>query len=206
MEHVTVDAKQPTLTLNQADELARLAFLTADALEGVVRAALHGDRTEARRVLGGSAALRDARVDGEKAVRRLMRSCSGRTGSLRYTACRLQFISDLGDIATLVEGLARDLAANDVPAPVLEAVGTELATVGAAGAQRLRTLAAGSSGPGMDASYVRCGCELRGAAERLSGRHDQPIDSRATRMSTVTLCAGLAEAVLVASRHAARAA
>jgi hypothetical protein len=144
--------------LYAADELASLAFLTADALERVVRAVVHHDRLEARRVLRRSAALRGARREGEQAVRQMMQSCSGRTGSLRYTACRLQVVADLGAIATLVDVLARHLVANEVPRPVIHAVGADLETIGAAGAARLRALGAGIPGPGMDADYLRCGC------------------------------------------------
>jgi hypothetical protein len=124
---------------------------------------------------------------------------------LRSSVCRLQAISDLGVIATLVEGLARHLVAHDVPDPVLEVVGADLAAIGGAGAVRLRSLATGVPGPGMDADYVRCGCELRGAVERLSGRRGQP-GVAASRMSSVSVCGALAEAVLLASRHASRAA
>jgi hypothetical protein len=116
-------------------------------------------------------------------------------------------ISDLGRIATLVCALARHLVENDVLASVREVVVSDLVIVGRAGAERLRTLARGLPVPDMDARYVRCGGELRRVRDRLTSgqRYDvqEPVPGR---IGAVAAGAGLAEAILMASRHAGRAA
>lgn len=132
--------------------------------------------------------------------------CPPTARSLCRTTASLQLISDLGRIATLVCALARHLVENEVPASVREVVGSDLVIVERAGAERLRTLARGLPVPDMEAHYVRCGCELRRVRDRLTSgqRYDvqEPVPGR---IGAVSAGAGLAEAILMASRHAGRA-
>jgi hypothetical protein len=106
-----------------------------------------------------------------------------------------------------VDAFARQLAHSELPASIRDTVGPDLLTVGKAGAEPLRSLAVGLPCPEMEAVYVRCGCELRGALDRLAcGQPGAVLEPLSSRMSAVSAGAALAEAILVASRHAGRAA
>jgi hypothetical protein len=113
-------------------------------------------------------------------------------------------VGELEVMSCLVDALARHVADGGVAPSVRDALAADLALLGALGAQRLRHLT-GVAAPAVDAGHVQSGAELRSLLVRLSGRSAaRPATSR--RLSTVQACAALVEAVLAASRYAARAA
>jgi hypothetical protein len=187
------------------EDLERLAILTAGALEAAAEAALSGNGAAARRVLRRSSARKTARFSAEARVRQGLAQCPPRTGNLRAVASTLQFIADLGHVGDLVDILARQTAAG--PRPVPHPLRHDLMTVGRVGAHRIRRLAEGLSGPAMDPGYLRAGCELRAVMDHLTGlAGSRSVATCADRVTTGAVCSALAESVLTASRHAARAA
>jgi hypothetical protein len=188
-----------------AGDMERLAYLTADALEAAVEAALAGDRVAARRVLRRAGVRKAARAAADARVRRGLAQCPPRTGNLGAVASTLQFIAELGHIGDLVDTLARNTVVGDLRCPVPQVLRRDVMTVGRAGAQRIRQLAEGLPSPAMDAGYLRTGRELRAVVDHVDGLagggHAASGRGRAT---AATASGALAEAVLVASRHAAR--
>jgi hypothetical protein len=189
------------------EDLDKLAILTADALESVVEAALSRDVAAARRVLRRSGARRSAGSLAEARVRQGLAQCPPRTGNLRAVASTLQLIADLGRVGDLVDILARQTAATTGPRRVPQLLRRDLMTVGGVGAHWVRQLAKGISGPAMDPGYLRAGCELRAVVDHLTGLEgNRGTALAAGPVMTATVCSALAEGVLTASRHAARAA
>jgi hypothetical protein len=189
------------------DDLERLAFLTADALEAAVEAALTGDVAAARRILRRSGARKSAKLSAEDRVRRRLAQCPPRTGNLRPVVSTLQLIADLGHVGDQVDILARQTTAPSGPRRVPQALRHDVMTVGEVGAHRIRRLAEGISAPAMDPGYLRAGCELRTVVDHLAGLERNRATSRvADPVGTATVFSALAEGVLAASRHAARAA
>lgn len=189
------------------EDLERLAILTADALEAAAEAALSGNGAAARRVLRRSGARKAAEISAEARVRKGLAQCPPRTGNLRAVASTLQFIADLGHVGDLVDILARQTAATTGPRRVPHVLRRDVMTVGRVGAHRIRRLAEGLSGPAMDTGYLRAGCELRAVVDHLTGpAGSRSATSSADRVTTGAVCSALAEGVLTASRHAARAA
>ena len=189
------------------EDLERLAILTADALEAAAEAALSGNSAAARRVLRRSSARKAARASAEARARPGLALCPPRTGNLRAVASTLQLIADLGHVGELVDILARQTAAPSGPRRVPQVLRRDVMTVGGVGAHRIRRLAEGISGPAMDPGYLRAGCELRGVVDHLTGLEGNRATARAADpVMTATVCSALAECVLTASRHAARAA
>lgn len=202
---------QPLSTVAAAyrggEDLERLAILTADALEAAAVAALSRDAAVARRVLRRSGARKSARSSAEARVRQGLAQCPPRTGNLRAVASTLQLLADLGHVGDLVDILARQTAATSGPRLVPQGLRRDVMTVGEVGAHRIRRLAEGISGPAMDPGYLRAGCELRAVVDHLTGLEGNRATTRAADpVMTATLCRALAEGVLTASRHAARAA
>lgn len=189
------------------EDLERLAFLTADALEAAVEAALFGDISAARRVLRKSGARKSAKTSAEARVRQGLAQCPPRTGNLRAIASTLQLIADLGHVGDLVDILARQTAAPTRPHRVPQALRRDVMTVGEVGAYRIRRLAEGIPGPAMDPGYLRAGCELRAVVDHHAGLAGSRSAARcADRVTTGAVCSALAESVIAASRNAARAA
>lgn len=189
------------------DDVERLALLTADALEAAVEAALSSDVVAARRVLRRSGTRKLAMSAAETRVRQGLARCPPRTGNLRAVANTLQLIADLGHVGDLVDIVARQTAAPGGPRGVPQALRHDMKTVGEVGAQRIRRLAEGLCGPAMAPGYLRAGCELRAVVDHLTGREGiRAQASAASPVTTAAVCSALAEGVLNASRHAARAA
>jgi hypothetical protein len=187
--------------------LERLAILTADALEAAAEAALSRDATAARRVLRRSGARKSAKASAEARVRQGLAQCPPRTGNLRAVASTLQLIADLGHLGDLVDILARQTTDPSGPRRVPPALRRDVMTVGGVGAHRIRRLAEGIPGPAMDPGYLRAGCELRAVLDHLTGLEENRGRAHAANpVMAGTLCSALAEGVLTASRHAARAA
>ena len=178
----------------------QFALLVADDLELAALAARDGDVRVARRVLrhatGREAAHRDAEAE--------VRSWAVEAGcGWRRACCSLQFVGELAAISTLSTALARRTATRGVPVPVRNAMGGELGLLGTAGSRRLRHLAL-LGGPAMDAEFQHGGSELRECLTRLTctGAGCRAADGPAVSST----CAALVQAVLTASRYAARAA
>ena len=140
-------------------------------------------------------------------VRHGLAHCPPRTGNLGVIASSLQLIAALGHIGDLIDTLARHIVAGDLPRPIPQVLRRDVTTVGRAGAHRLRQLAEGLPTPAMDAGYLNAGSELRAVVGRLAnlGCGLGPVSGPGRAMAPAAFAA-LAEAVLVASRHAARAA
>lgn len=200
--------RQPHVAVcRDAGDVERLAHLTADALEAAVEAALTGNRAAARRVLRRAGVRKAARAAADARVRRGLAQCPPRTGNLGPVVSSLQLIAVLGDIGDLINTLARDTVAGQVPCPVPRVLRRDVMTVGRAGAQRIRQLADGLPTPAMDAGYLRTGIELRTSADHVAGVTDGgSAASRPGRATVAAASAALAQAILIASRHAARAA
>ena len=109
----------------------------------------------------------------------------------------VQLVSDIERVEQLVVAAARRVLAGRAHLPV--ELRPDVATLGRAGARRLRDLADHAR---HDTAYLACGRELRELHQNLA-RH-----ARAPRRSdeVAGLCAALTTGVLEASRHAARAA
>jgi hypothetical protein len=170
--------------------LAALLDSTGSAFGSTLHAALDDDRHAARDVLRGSAARRELLHAAQDAVRE--RSWV----PAPQLANELQFVADIGRVGDLVDHLARHIVAGGDRRPLTPARRMEIAVLLDAGGRRLRQLADGPIGPGLDPSYRGCGSALFEVADR--GARD--------RSATVVLCAALAVLLLQASRHAARAA
>jgi hypothetical protein len=186
-------------------ELERLALLTADGLEAAIHAALAGDRTAARRVLRKAAQRRSAKAAAEARVRQRLADCPPRSGNMVFSA--MQLIAELGHVGDASDALAWHAAtgksAQSVPLP-LE---SDVVTLGRAGARRIRLLAEGLPRPAMDSAYRQDGYALRAIVDRRTGHsRDRQTSTGHGRMTVGAICGALAEAVLMASRFAARAA
>jgi len=183
----------------------RLAILTADALEAAAEAAVHGDRTTARRVLRRSGGRKAAKIAAESRVRTSLVQRPPRTGNLRAVASTVLLIADLGYVGDLIDVLARQTANAAGPHPVPQLLRGDVDTVRRVGAQRLRQVAEGLCGPAIDPEYLRVGCELRAVVDHLNGlAPSRSVAIRVDRVTTGALCIALAEGVPTASRHAAR--
>ncbi len=111
-------------------------------------------------------------------------------------------ISLLAQVGELVDAFARQLANGRTPRPALDALTTELETLGGAGGRRLRSIGC-LSAPAMDGEYLRAGAALRESLDRLGG----PTVCRASAgsgPSAASTCSCLIRAVLSASSVATR--
>jgi hypothetical protein len=143
---------------------------------------------------------------GECRVRQRLVECPSRTGNIRGVVSSLQFVTELGHIERLVDYLARSVAKPGSHSSASPELRGDLITVGRVGSRRLRALAEGLPRPEMDRGYLHGGSELRDVVDRLN-RPGQRY-SAATEpghMGVATACSALAEAILMASRHAGRA-
>lgn len=183
-------------------ELCRLAALTADGLVAVVDATLAGDRAAARDLLRASRRRRSAYAAAVSEARLSLTQRSpgapltgAAFGGMRQAICRAQLVAEVGTVGDLVDALARGIVRHGVVSgrPTIAAADAEaLKTVGG---RRLRLLAEGVADHLRDPDYRRDGTELRRIHDLLGDGRWGP-SGRA--------CAAIAEAVLHASRYAAR--
>ena len=171
-------------------DVALLLRATTHAFESALHAVLAGDKHAARQVLRGSTARRAALQAAQDTVR------ARAWVPLPTKVEHLQFVADLGRVGDLVDHLARNVVAGGDPHPLSPSLRMMLAVLLDAGGRRLRALADGPVGPGLDPAHRGCGRTLFEVADR--GTHDS---SR-----TAALCSATAVVLLQASRHAARAA
>ncbi len=176
--------------MNNYAEIDHLLRTTSEAFRAALHAVLDGDKQAARDVLHRSA--------GRRALVTAARdTLTGRAWvPAPQLANELQFVADIGRVGELVDQLARQVVAGVEHEPLSPTRRLEVSVLLDAGTRRLRQLADGPIGPGLDPEYRGCGCALFEVADR--GAHD--------RSSTMARCSALAATLLQASRHAARAA
>lgn len=176
--------------------------MTAQALQDAAQAAIVGDPRRGRRVRRTTPLRRTAHDLAEGRIRRS--SCARAEGSLARALAGLQCLDEIQRVGELADFLALQVVRGCEHVPLDDVQRDAVRAVSAATVQRLCCLADGLHVPTMDPSYVRCGCDLREALDRLPDdglRLGRFSDAQAT---SVTVCAEVARAVLAASRHAGR--